>query len=43
MDVVIVLDVCHTDHLQHRKKALEEIKQACADVGSNCNHIQVKL
>lgn len=42
MDVVIVLDLCQTDHLQHRKKALEEVKQACSDIGANCNHIQVR-
>lgn len=41
MDVVIVIDLCQTDHLQHRKRALEEVRQACSDVGANCNHIQV--
>lgn len=40
MDVVIVLDLCHTENLSHRKKALDEVKQACADIGANCFHIQ---
>lgn len=40
MDVVCVIDICHTDHLSDRKKALEEVKQACLHVGVNVNHIQ---
>ncbi|KRT79539.1 protein kinase [Oryctes borbonicus] len=40
MDVVIVMDVHQTDHLAHRKRALEDVKQACAQIGANLNHIQ---
>ncbi|KAJ8919071.1 hypothetical protein NQ315_016978 [Exocentrus adspersus] len=40
MDVVCVMDVCQSDNLTHRKKALEEVKQACMLVGANLNHIQ---
>lgn len=41
MDVVCVIDMCQIDHLDDRKKALEEVKQACLQVGANLNHIQV--
>lgn len=43
MDVVIVIDVCQSDHLAHRKKALEEVRHACMQVGANLNHIQVSF
>ncbi|XP_031358860.1 mitogen-activated protein kinase kinase kinase 5-like [Photinus pyralis] len=40
MDVVCVLDICQTTNLSHRKKALEDVRQACLHVGANINHIQ---
>lgn len=42
MDVVCVIDMCQIDHLADRKKALDEVKQACLQVGANLNHIQFK-
>ncbi|KAL3276728.1 hypothetical protein HHI36_012098 [Cryptolaemus montrouzieri] len=42
MDVVCVVDMCQIDHLEERKKALEEVKLACSQVGANLNHIQFK-
>lgn len=39
MDVVIVLDLLHTENLQNRRKALEEVRQACSEIGATCNHI----
>lgn len=43
MDVVLVMDLLQTDHLAHRRRALEDVKQACAQIGANLNHIQVKV
>ncbi|KAK9754931.1 MAP3K TRAFs-binding domain [Popillia japonica] len=40
MDVVIVMDIHQPDHLAHRKRALEDVKQACAQIGANLNHIE---
>ncbi|XP_071449253.1 mitogen-activated protein kinase kinase kinase 15 isoform X2 [Hetaerina americana] len=40
MDVVCVLDLHQAEHLCERKKALDEVKQACALVNANCHHIQ---
>ncbi|KAK5649782.1 hypothetical protein RI129_000811 [Pyrocoelia pectoralis] len=40
MDVVCVLDICQTSNLSHRKKGLEEVRQACLHVGANVNHLQ---
>lgn len=42
MDVVCVLDICQSGNLNHRKKALEEVKQACMQIGAKLNHIQVR-
>ncbi|XP_034934270.1 mitogen-activated protein kinase kinase kinase 15 isoform X2 [Chelonus insularis] len=38
--VVCVMDVQQTEHLNQRKIALEEIKQACTLLSSNWNHVQ---
>ncbi|XP_055699496.1 mitogen-activated protein kinase kinase kinase 15 isoform X3 [Phlebotomus papatasi] len=40
MDVACVIDTHQTESLQHRKSALEEIKQACSLVNANLQHIQ---
>jgi hypothetical protein len=41
MDAVCVIDLHQTEYLSHRKKAFEEVKQACAAVNASCNHVQV--
>jgi mitogen-activated protein kinase kinase kinase 5 len=41
MDVVCVIDVHQPEHLTHRKRALDEVRQACVLVNANMNHIQV--
>lgn len=41
MDVVCVIDVCQSDNLIQRKKALDEVKLACFQIGANLNPIQV--
>lgn len=43
MDVVCVIDLHNSEHLAHRKRALEEVRQACALVNANMNHIQVNV
>ncbi|XP_074030538.1 apoptotic signal-regulating kinase 1 isoform X1 [Leptinotarsa decemlineata] len=40
MDVVCVIDVCQTDNLIQRRKALEEVQQACLLIGANLSHVQ---
>uniref|UniRef100_A0A1L8DKG4 mitogen-activated protein kinase kinase kinase n=1 Tax=Nyssomyia neivai TaxID=330878 RepID=A0A1L8DKG4_9DIPT len=40
MDVACVIDTHQTENLQHRKCALEEIKQACSLVNANLQYIQ---
>jgi mitogen-activated protein kinase kinase kinase 5 len=40
MDVVCVIDICQSGNLAHRKKALDEVNQACVQVGATLNHIQ---
>ncbi|GLH08065.1 Serine/threonine-protein kinase Tao [Gryllus bimaculatus] len=40
MDVVCVIDLHQADHLSHRKRALEEVRQACALVSANMIPIQ---
>ncbi|XP_055676600.1 mitogen-activated protein kinase kinase kinase 15 isoform X2 [Lutzomyia longipalpis] len=40
MDVACVIDTHQTESLQHRKCALEEIKQACSLVNANLQYIQ---
>ncbi|XP_076758586.1 apoptotic signal-regulating kinase 1 isoform X2 [Xylocopa sonorina] len=40
MDVACVLDLQQTEHLAHRRRALEEIRQACNLVNANMHHIQ---
>ncbi|XP_069698242.1 mitogen-activated protein kinase kinase kinase 15 isoform X5 [Periplaneta americana] len=40
MDVVCVIDLHQPEHLTHRKRALEEVRQACVLVNANMNHIQ---
>ncbi|XP_049834926.1 mitogen-activated protein kinase kinase kinase 15 isoform X2 [Schistocerca gregaria] len=40
MDVVCVIDLHQPDYLAHRKRALEEVRQACALVNAAMNHIQ---
>lgn len=41
IDVVCVIDIYQSDNLIQRKKALEEVKLACFQIGANLNHIQV--
>lgn len=41
MDVVCVIDVYQSENLLQRKKALEEVKLACFQIGANLNPIQV--
>ncbi|XP_046837882.1 mitogen-activated protein kinase kinase kinase 15 isoform X1 [Vespa crabro] len=40
MDVACVLDLQQPEHLAQRKRALEEVKQACHLVNANMHHIQ---
>ncbi|XP_015596227.1 mitogen-activated protein kinase kinase kinase 15 isoform X1 [Cephus cinctus] len=40
MDVVCVLDLQQPEHLVQRKRALEEVRQACSLVNANMHHIQ---
>ncbi|KAL0108005.1 hypothetical protein PUN28_014935 [Cardiocondyla obscurior] len=40
MDVACVLDLQQSEHLAQRKKALDEIRQACNLVNANMHHIQ---
>lgn len=40
MDVACVLDLQQTEHLIQRKKAFEEVKQACSLVNAKLHHIQ---
>lgn len=40
MDVVCVIDLQQSEHLCQRKKAFEEIKQACCLVNAKLHHIQ---
>ncbi|XP_076632311.1 apoptotic signal-regulating kinase 1 isoform X3 [Colletes latitarsis] len=40
MDVACVLDVQQQEHLAQRRKALEEVRQACYLVNANIHHIQ---
>lgn len=41
MDVACVLDLQQSEHLAQRKKALDEVRQACNLVNANIHHIQV--
>lgn len=43
MEVVCVIDICQTENLAQRKKALEEVRMACIQVGASLSHIQVCL
>ncbi|KAL1506471.1 hypothetical protein ABEB36_005833 [Hypothenemus hampei] len=40
MEVVCVIDICQSDNLIQRRKALEEVKLACVQVGAILSHIQ---
>ncbi|XP_025267915.1 mitogen-activated protein kinase kinase kinase 15 isoform X2 [Camponotus floridanus] len=40
MDVACVLDLQQPEHLAQRKKALDEVRQACNLVNANIHHIQ---
>ncbi|XP_060523594.1 mitogen-activated protein kinase kinase kinase 15 isoform X2 [Cylas formicarius] len=40
MEVVCIIDICQSEHLPHRKKAFEEVKLACLQVGASLSHIQ---
>lgn len=42
MDVAFVIDLQNPMHLSQRKKAYEDVKNACAMLSANCHHIQVK-
>lgn len=42
MDAVCVIDLNQSEHLSHRKKAFDEVRQATAAVNANCHHVQVK-
>lgn len=41
MDVVCVIDTVHAEHLNDRKCAFDELKQACSLVNANFRPIQV--
>lgn len=42
MEVMCVIDIfSQNEHLDQRKKALEEIKMACIQVGASLSHVQV--
>lgn len=41
MDVACVLDLQQPEHLAQRRRALEEVRQACNLVNANIHHIQV--
>lgn len=43
MDLVCVLDITHSVNLAHRKKALEEVRNASELVNANFHHITVSL
>lgn len=43
MDVVCVIDIVQPKNLQHRKKGLDEVRQACIQVGANLNHVEVNI
>lgn len=43
MDVVCVIDIYQSDNLNQRKRALDEVKLACLQIGANLNHIQVSF
>lgn len=40
MDVVCVVDLSHTEHQHHRRRAWDEVKASCLAVNANCYHIQ---
>ncbi|ODM99863.1 Mitogen-activated protein kinase kinase kinase 15 [Orchesella cincta] len=40
MDVAFVIDLQNPVHLSQRKKAFEDVKNACAMLNANCIHIQ---
>ncbi|CAG9769222.1 unnamed protein product [Ceutorhynchus assimilis] len=40
MEVVCIIDICQNENLAQRKKAFEEVKMACIQVGANVSHIQ---
>lgn len=42
MDVACVLDLHQSEHLSHRKKALEELKIACNQINAQLHHITVE-
>lgn len=42
MDVACVLDLQQPEHIAQRKRALEEVVQACNLVNSDMHHIQVR-
>lgn len=41
MEVVCIIDVCQNENLLHRKKALDEVRNACNLIGANLIHTQV--
>ena len=41
MDAVCVIDLHRSEFINQRKKAFEEVRQACVAVNSNCHHVQV--
>lgn len=43
MDIVCVIDVVQTSNLSHRKRALEEVKQAAMMVNANLSIVSVIL
>lgn len=43
MDVACVLDLQQSEHLAQRKRALDEVRQACNLVNANIHHIQVYI
>ncbi|XP_053660184.1 mitogen-activated protein kinase kinase kinase 15 [Anopheles marshallii] len=43
MDIAVVIDCEKSAYLNHRKAALEEVRQACAQVGANLQQLQFEI
>lgn len=41
MDVAFVIDLQNPSHVQQRKKAWEDVKNACNMLNANIHHVQV--
>lgn len=43
MEVVCVIDICQSQNLADRKRALDDVQTACIQVGASLSHIQVQI